>query len=187
MRSAMSTIPCRSPMLALSLLCMAAAAPPLAAQSPSPAPSRAGVVLRVTGAATGFGIAGAALGAWRDGYRCKQRWGSTRERDTIPAWGLSFGPCFFPIGDGANVGIVGGGIVGGAATAAHYARRRGCPARAAWTRAIAGAVIGAAPGVQLVARRPSRWPPQRTRLLLLTPALSGVGASVATLGCGRAG
>lgn len=159
----------------------------LPAQSTSGASSRAGMVLRVTAAANGAGMGGMMLGYGRDALRCEQRWGSAGERDTVLAWGFSFPPCFLPAGDGSRVGLVAGGVIGGAASAARLAQRRGCSRRAAWTRAIAGAVLGAAPGLPLVLRPPSRWPPRRTSLLFLTPTLSGIGASAATVGCGRPG
>ena len=173
--------------LAPALVAVALAPLALCAQSTTGAPSGAGMAIRVTAASTGAGVAGMMLGYGRDAVRCEQRWGSAGERDTVLSWGFSFPPCFLPAGDGSRVGLVAGGVIGGAASAARFAQRRGCPRRTAWTRAIAGAVLGAAPGLPLVMRPPERWPPRRTSLLFLTPTLSGIGASAATVGCGRRG
>lgn len=96
---------------------------------------------------------------------------------------ILFGPCFFYTGIGTAGGWFGGAVLGATVGAARVARKRGCPYRAAVVRAIVGAALGAAPGLSIVARRPGKYPPAHTALVVGTPLLAGVGAAAAVVGC----
>jgi hypothetical protein len=93
-----------------------------------------------------------------------------------------FGPCFFYVNEASAVGWLGGASVGAAFGAAHFAHERGCPRRAAILRAVAGAAIGVAPGLIIVADR-GRYSPSRSVLVAATPLLAGIGAAAAVIGC----
>lgn len=96
---------------------------------------------------------------------------------------IFFGPCFMPAGGATAVGWFGGSVIGATIGAARIARKRGCPSRAATMRALAGAALGALPGLSIVARRPGKYPPAHTALVFGTPLLAGVGAAASVAGC----
>jgi len=94
-----------------------------------------------------------------------------------------FGPCTFYANEGFGAGWFGGTILGATFGAARVAENRGCGRKAALVRAITGAVIGAAPGVAIVAQRTGKYPPSRSIFIAGAPLLSGIGAAVAVRGC----
>jgi len=126
-------------------------------------------------AGSGAALSGAA-GYLVDQVVCAARYGDAEN-------GL-FGRCsLFGAGSGAAAGWFGGGVAGATLGAARVARQRGCRARAATWRALAGAALGAAPGLLVVARSPEEYPPGRTALVAGAPLLAGAGAAVAVIGC----
>ena len=94
-----------------------------------------------------------------------------------------FGPCFLYANEGFGVGWFSGTIVGATYGAVKEARKRGCPRGAAILRAVAGASVGAAPGLIIVAKRPGKYPPSRSVFIAGAPLLSGLGAAAAVIGC----
>jgi len=94
-----------------------------------------------------------------------------------------FGPCFVPIGAGSAIGWFGGAAVGATLGAARLAQKRGCPKRTALLRAFAGAALGSAPGLSIIAQRPRNYPPPRSLIIAGTPILAGIGAAAAVIGC----
>ena len=97
--------------------------------------------------------------------------------------GFIFGPCAFYAGDGTAIGWFGGALVGATATAAHLARKRGCPRPNAIARALAGAVPGVLPGLFIVSQRTGNYPPSRSVFIFTAPLLAGAGAAAAVIGC----
>ena len=140
-------------------------------------PSRLGMVARSAGGASGVAVIGGILGFAVDVAVCK------RHKDRQPT--SDFGPCWFPAQEGTAIAWFGGALLGATKMAATGARERGCPARAAWWRAAAGASAGALPGVLLAARRPDHLAPSRSAVLLSAPLLAGAGAAAAVVGCHR--
>jgi hypothetical protein len=94
-----------------------------------------------------------------------------------------FGPCFLYAGGGFVAGWFGGAIAGSTLGAARVAQKRGCPRNAAMLRAAAGAIMGSAPGLIVVAPRPGKYPPSRSVFIAGAPLLSGLGAAAAVIGC----
>jgi hypothetical protein len=110
-----------------------------------------------------------------DATVCQQR-GSDDEYFIFP-------PCFLPMEAGTQIGWFGGAAFGATLSASRVARARGCPRRAAWWRAIGGALLGTVPGALVVAGKPEMYPPRVSALIIGAPLLSGVGASTAVVGC----
>jgi hypothetical protein len=102
---------------------------------------------------------------------------NSKERSSLVA------PCFVPIGEGSAIGWFGGAAVGATLGAARLAQKRGCPRRAAILRALAGAALGSAPGLIVIAQRPRNYPPPRSLIIAGTPILAGIGAAAAVIGC----
>src|SRR6266404_9196984 len=73
-----------------------------------------------------------------------------------------FGPCFMYANEGFAAGWFGGAIVGSTFGAVRVAEKRGCARGTAILRAAIGATIGAAPGLNIVARRSGKYPPSRS-------------------------
>ena len=94
-----------------------------------------------------------------------------------------FGPCFLYANEGFGTGWFSGTIVGATYGAVRQARKRGCPRGAAILRAVAGASVGAAPGLIIVAQRTGKYPPSRSVFIAGAPLLSGLGAAAAVVGC----
>jgi len=94
-----------------------------------------------------------------------------------------FGPCSFYANEGFAAGWFGGAIAGSTVGAVRVAEKRGCARSAAILRAAVGASIGAAPGLNIVARRSGKYPPSRSIVIAGTPFLSGLGAAAAVVGC----
>jgi hypothetical protein len=94
-----------------------------------------------------------------------------------------FGPCFLYANEGFAAGWFGGAIVGATLGAAKVAQKRGCPRREALMRTFAGAALGAAPGLTIVAARSGKYPPSRSVVILGTPLFAGVLAAAAVVGC----
>jgi hypothetical protein len=140
-------------------------------------PSRLGLGARAVGGATGFAVLGGVLGFAVDVAVCK------RHKDRQPT--SDFGPCWFPAQEGTAIGWFGGALLGATKMAATGARERGCPARAAWWRAAAGANAGALPGILLAASRPEHLARSRSAVLLSAPLLAGAGAAAAVVSCHR--
>jgi len=126
-------------------------------------------------AGSGAALAGAA-GYLVDHVVCEARYGAA-ERGLLDRCSL------LGAGGGAAVGWFGGAAVGATLGAARVARQRGCPARTAAGRALAGAALGAAPGLLVIVRRPDKYPPRRSALILGAPLLAGAGATAAVIGC----
>ena len=124
---------------------------------------------------TGLVSAGMALGGGATGMLVDDRVCESRHGDE-PS--LFLGPCFFYTGAATKVGWMGGAVGGATYWAARSARTRGCPARAAWWRALGGALVGAVPGA-VVAARGDRG----QGVVAFTPLLSSLGAVSAVAGC----
>ena len=133
---------------------------------------------RSIGRAVFVGEPGGLAGLFVDYGVCKQH----KRRGS---GGLVFDPCFLYAAEGTVTGWIGGALVGATYGAATGARRRGCPAGAAWWRAAVGAGIGGLPGALIAARRYQHVPPRRSVVLLSAPLLAGVGAAAAVAGCHR--
>jgi hypothetical protein len=140
-------------------------------------PSRLGLGTRAVGGATGFAVLGGALGFAVDVAVCK------RHKDRQPP--SEYGRCWYPAQEGTAIGWFGGALLGATKMAATGARERGCPVRAAWWRAAAGASAGALPGVLLAASRPEHLAPSRSVVMLSAPLLAGAGAAAAVASCYR--
>ena len=141
-------------------------------------PSGLRLVGRSIGRAAFVGELGGLAGLFVDYDVCKRH----KRRGS---GGLVFDPCFLYAAEGTATGWVGGALVGATYGAATGARRRGCPAGAAWWRAAVGAGIGGLPGALMAARRYQYLPPRRSVVLLSAPLLAGVGAAAAVAGCHR--
>lgn len=135
------------------------------------------VFLAATAMGAGFAVSGASLGFLIDAVICEKRHGD--EQYTL------FGPCFFYAGTPTAVGWFGGAAIGATAGAAIMANRRGCPARTATWRALAGALIGVAPGVAATIHGGDKFPASRSALIFTAPLVSGLGAAAAVVGCHR--
>jgi hypothetical protein len=98
-----------------------------------------------------------------------------------------FGPCFLYVNEGFGTGWFSGAIIGATYGAVKEARKRGCPRGAAILRALAGASLGAVPGVIIVAQRTGKYPPLRAVFIAGAPLLSGLGAAAAVGGCREIG
>jgi hypothetical protein len=140
-------------------------------------PSRLDLGARTVAGATGFALLGGALGFAVDVAVCK------RHKDRQPP--SDYGRCLYPAQEGTAIGWFGGALLGATKMAATGARERGCPARAAWWRAAAGATAGALPGVLSAASRPEHLAPSRSVVLLSAPLLAGAGAAAAVASCHR--
>ncbi len=138
-------------------------------------PSALSSSIKTVGWATYGSLLAGSAGLVVDDIYCKQHHGNEQ--------GFIFGPCTFYAGGGFATGWFGGATVGAALGAARAAQKRGCPRRAALMRAFAGAALGTAPGLSIVAPRPGKYPPSRSVVILGTPLLAGVGAVLATIGC----
>ena len=146
-----------------------------AASEPQTPPSGLSLSLKSVGwAVTGSVLAGSAGLAVDQAY-CQRHHGS--EPSAL------FGPCTFYANEGFAAGWFGGAILGATFGAARVAHDRGCPWREAILRSVAGAAIGSAPGLTVVASRPGRYPPSRSVLIAATPLLGGIGAAAAVIGC----
>jgi hypothetical protein len=94
-----------------------------------------------------------------------------------------FGPCFLYANEGFGTGWFSGAIIGSTYGAVKEARKRGCPRGAATLRALAGATVGAAPGVIITAQRTGKYPASRAVFIAGAPLLSGLGAAAAVGRC----
>lgn len=94
-----------------------------------------------------------------------------------------FGPCTFYANEGFGAGWFGGTVLGATFGAVKVAEKRGCARKSAIMRAVAGAAVGSAPGVAIVAQRTGKYPPSRAVFIAAAPLLSGIGATVAVAGC----
>jgi hypothetical protein len=92
-------------------------------------------------------------------------------------------PCALYTAGGAQIGWFGGAIVGATSGAARAARERGCPRQTALARAFAGSVLGAAPGIIIVAGGPAKYPPSRSAFVAIAPLASGSLAALAVMSC----
>jgi len=128
----------------------------------------------VKGAMVGSLLGGGA-GFVIDGEYCKRHRGDEQ--------GFMFGPCAFYGGEASATGWFGGALIGATVGAAQVAQKGGCSRTSALWRSFAGAAIGVAPGLSIVAGRPGKYPPWRTAVILGTPLLSGIGAGLAVIGC----
>jgi hypothetical protein len=125
--------------------------------------------------ATGWAILGGGIGSVADGAYCKTHHG---DEPTI-----IFGPCFLYAAAGTATGWFGGSIVGATVGATSIARKRGCSPVSAIVRAFSGAMLGALPGIVLVAPQTGKYPSTKTAFILAAPLLSGVGAAAAVANC----
>lgn len=150
-------------------------APTVVASAPVVAPSlfslgnesvKSGLTVALLAGTAGFLV---------DYLYCSQHYGDERS--------VLFRRCTAYTGIGTAGGWFGGAALGATLGAARMARKRGCPSGAALMRAIAGAVLGAASGLSIVTRRPGKYPPAHTALIVGTPLLAGVGAAAAVVGC----
>ena len=116
-----------------------------------------------------------APGLGLDQAQCKRRHGNEPS--------FLFGPCFMYAQEWSTAGWFGGAIVGATLGAAKVAQKRGCPRREALMRTFAGAALGAAPGLSIVAARPGKYPPSRSLIILGTPLLAGAAAAAAVMSC----
>ncbi|HWL38766.1 MAG TPA: hypothetical protein VNO75_00895 [Gemmatimonadaceae bacterium] len=133
--------------------------------------------LRSVGSASIGAVALGTIGFLIDGQLCKMRHGD--EPDPVGF----FGPCFLYAGLGTTAGWFGGTVAGATTGVARMARKRGCPSREATVRAFAGATVGVLPGLFIVARRPDKYPPGHSALMIGAPVLAGVGAALAVANC----
>lgn len=131
-------------------------------------------VKSVLGSSAGA-LGGAAVGLMVDQAYC-QRHHADKSDDL-------FGPCFAYAGEATAIGWFGGTVLGATIGAVRVAEQRGCPRRTAILRAAAGAAIGAAPGIMIVAPRSGEYPPSRSAFIFAAPVLSGLGAAAAVAGC----
>jgi hypothetical protein len=127
----------------------------------------------------GWAVSGSVL-AGAAGFAIDQAY-CNQHRGDEPS--VLFGPCFLYAGEGVAAGWFGGAIVGATLGAAKVAQKRGCPRRESLMRTFAGAALGAAPGLIIVAGRPGKYPPSRSAVIVGTPLLAGVVAAAAVMGC----
>src|SRR6202022_1052766 len=145
------------------------------AQVPDTGPSAFSLGIRSIGWSVFGSLLGGAAGLAVDQAYCERHHGKEPS--------FLFGPCFMYANEGFAAGWFGGAILGATFGAARVAHNRGCPWREAILRSVAGAAIGSAPGLTVVASRPGRYPPSRSVLIAATPLLGGIGAAAAVIGC----
>lgn len=131
--------------------------------------------VRTVGNSVGLAFAGITFGLAVDQIYCKQHHGDEKS--------FPFGPCFAYAGYGAAIGWFGGALIGASNSADRIAKNRGCSRTAALRRALAGSLVGVAPGVIIAAQRSGNYPPGRTAFLIGAPILAGVGAAAAISSC----
>src|ERR1700716_4326050 len=148
---------------------------PAAASNAHTRPSGLSLNLKRVGWAAAGSVLGAGAGLAVDQAYCQRHHGNEPS--------FLFGPCTFYANEGVAAGWFGGAILGATFGAARVAHDRGCPWRAAILRSVAGAAIGVAPGLTVVASRPGKYPPSRSMLIAATPLLGGIGAAAAVIGC----
>jgi hypothetical protein len=124
---------------------------------------------------TSGSLLGGAIGFMVDGVYCDRHHGDEPS--------FLFSPCFLYTGAATPAGWFGGAVVGSTMRAAQIAQKRGCPRNAALSRAMAGALVGIAPGVGIVLSRPDRYVAPKSTLIGVTPILAGIGAAAAVIGC----
>ena len=149
--------------------------PDTLASIPQTQPSRLSLNVKSVGWAVSGSVLGGGLGLAVDQAYCKRHHGDEPS--------FLFGPCFLYANEGFAAGWFGGAIVGATLGATKVAQKRGCPRREALLRSFAGAALGAAPGLSIVAARPGKYPPSRSVIILGTPLLAGVMAATAVMGC----
>jgi hypothetical protein len=176
--------------LALAAL-LAGAWSPLAAQGPMPvagvtsarsaeppAPPFHRTAARAGVAGLGGAVLGVLAGFVVDSYVCNRH--LTAEERSAPVF--IFPPCFLHVADGSRTGMAIGTVLGSTSFAIRAAGEHGCPERRARPRAFGGALLGAAPGILLLAHPHRGWPSSGT-LMVAMPLMSGVGAVAATRTC----
>jgi hypothetical protein len=139
------------------------------------APSNFSLTAKSIGSSAMGALAGGVAGLAVDQAYCQDHHGKEP--------GFIFGPCFLYANEGFGVGWFGGAIVGATYGAVKQSRKRGCPRSAALLRAMAGAIVGASPGLIIVAKRTGNYPPSRSIFIASAPLLSGLGAAAAVEGC----
>jgi hypothetical protein len=175
--------------LALAALLLGGARPllaqrqvPVAIVRPVPSGDRPAPAFPRTAARAGLaGLGGAVLGVLAgvavDTYRCEQRVTAEEEQNAF-----IFHPCFLYSADGSRTGMAIGTVLGSTRSAIRAAGKHGCPEHRARPRALGGALLGAAPGILLLAHPHRRWPSSGT-LMVAMPLMSGVGAVATTRTC----
>jgi hypothetical protein len=142
---------------------------------PREAPSNFALIAKSVGRSVLGSLAGGLAGLAVDQEYCQRHHGHDPS--------FLFGPCFLYANEGFGAGWFGGAIVGSTYGAVKAARKRGCPRDTAMLRAIAGATLGAAPGLIVVVKRTGNYPPSRSVFIASAPLLAGIGAAAAVTGC----
>ena len=138
-------------------------------------PSSLSLGVKSVGLSAAGAMAGFLVGNIVDYQFCMKRHGHEQ--------GFIFGPCAFYASYGTAIGWFGGAVLGATSRAAHIARKRGCPRSTAIARAFAGSLLGALPGIVVVAPQPGRYPAAQSALIFGAPILAGAGGAVAVMAC----